>query len=457
MSQSAPRSVWTSHWAFILVTMGSAVGLGNIWRFSYMAGSQGGSAFVLVYLACVLVVGLPLFMAEILIGRRGRGNPVSAMLNVAGETGNTSWWGLLGWLGTLGALVTLSYYAVVAGWIVDYFFKAASGVRVLDAADARAQFEALLASPGQLILWFSVFLAMTAGVVARGVVAGIEKANKVMMPALFLILILLTLWGAVAGDMRAALEFMFEFKPSALNASVILAAMGHAFFSLSVGMGALMVYGSYLDRETRIAHTSLWVALADTLVGLLAGLAIFSLTFAYGLKPSEGPGLILQTLPLAFARMPGGQVFALLFFALVIFATWTSAISLLEPFVAWLTERFRIHRPAAAWGTMGAVWCLGVAVCLSFNLGASWSFWGLGFFDALDFLCSRILMPLTGLFIALFVGWAMGRGAVADEMRLKGPWFSLWFTIVRFVSPLVILLVFCAQLGFLKPFGISTH
>ncbi|MDR3055689.1 MAG: sodium-dependent transporter [Zoogloeaceae bacterium] len=447
MSQSAaPRSTWSNRWAFILVTIGSSVGLGNIWKFPYMAGSQGGSAFVLVYLVCVLLIGLPLLMAEISIGRRGKGNPVAAMLNVAGETGNTSWWGLLGWVGMLGALLILSFYSVVSGWIVDYLFKALTGFQVATPEAAQQSFAALLGNPYQLALWHSIFMAFIVGVVARGVVSGIEIANKVLMPCLFLILVLLTLWGWVAGDMSAAWHFMFDFKFSAITPTVVLAALGHAFFSLSLGMGAIMAYGSYLDKNTSIANTSLWVAAAGTLVGILAGLAIFSLTFQYGLQPGSGAGLILQTLPLAFFHMPGGNLFAVFFFLLVLFAAWTSAISLLEPFVSWLTERLSIHRPTAAWSTGLAVWLLGLASCLSFNEWNHYRFFGLNLFDALDYLTSRIMMPLSGLTIAIFVGWAMGRAAVADELRLKSRAFTLWFNVLRYIVPVGISLVFLSSI-----------
>lgn len=448
MSAAAvPRSTWTNRWAFILVTIGSAVGLGNIWKFPYMAGSQGGSAFVLVYLFCVLLIGLPLLMAEILIGRRGKGNPVSAMLHVSEETGCSPWWAVVGWMGVAGALLILSFYSVVAGWIVDYLAEALKGFRVDTPELAQQRFAALLADPGELIFWHSVFLVLTVGVVARGVIAGIELANKVMMPALFLILILLTLWGGVAGDLGAALHFMFDFKPEALSAEVILAAVGHAFFSLSLGMGAIMAYGSYLDRHSSIASTSLWVALAGTLVGILAGLAIFSLTFAQGLEPASGPGLILQTLPLAFSQMPGGDLFGIFFFVLILFAAWTSAISLVEPFVAWLTERLGLRRPVAAWGTGFMVWLLGVAVCLSFNHWSHHTLFGLNLFELLDFVTSRVMMPLSGLAIALFVGWAMGRRIVQEEMALQSRWFQLWFSILRYLAPLGIILVFLHALG----------
>jgi NSS family neurotransmitter:Na+ symporter len=452
MSHIFSRSTWSSRWAFVLVTIGSAVGLGNIWKFSYLAGSNGGSAFVLIYLLCVALIGLPLLMAEILIGRRGRGNPVTAMLNTAEETGNSSWWALTGWTGMLGALLILAFYSVVAGWIADYLYQAVIGVRVETAEAAARGFGDLAGDPVRMGFWHTIFMIMTVGVVARGVVTGIEAANKVMMPLLFLILVLLTLWGAVAGDMPAALHFMFDFKAEALSPGVVLAAMGHAFFSLSLGMGAIMTYGSYLDKQTNIGRTCLWIAVADTVVGLLSGLAIFSLTFGHGLEPSAGPGLILQTLPLTFAHMPGGQVFAILFFLFVLFAAWTSSVSLVEPFVSWLTERYGIHRARAAWGTGLSVWLLGLAVCLSLNDWSGYTLFGLNLFDALDQLTSRILMPLSGIAIALYVGWMMGRAVVFDEIRMEARAFLLWLGILRYIVPVGIALVFFHELGWL-PLG----
>jgi NSS family neurotransmitter:Na+ symporter len=445
-SSPSARSTWSSRWAFVLVTIGSSVGLGNIWKFPYMAGSQGGSAFVLIYLLCVLLIGLPLLMAEILVGRCGGGNPVSAMLNTARASGNSPGWGLLGWLGVLCGLLILSYYSVVSGWIVDYLHQAIRGIPVDTAARAQERFAALLDDPWRLGLWHTAFMILVIAVVARGVISGIEFANRIMMPGLFLILVALTLWGALAGDMPAAWRFLFGFRLEAVTPEVVLAALGHAFFSLSLGVGAIMAYGSYLDKEESIANTSAWVVTAGTLVGILAGLAIFSLTFRHGLQPTEGPGLILKTLPLAFAQLPGGRFFAILFFLLVLFAAWTSAISLLEPFVAWLIERLGMRRGVAAWSTGGAVWLLGIGVCLSFNRWAeyrlSWRAYELNLFEALDFLTSRLMMPLSGLAIAIYVGWALGRGMVAREIRLAPRAFSLWFNVLRYTAPAGILLVF---------------
>ncbi|MDR1423946.1 MAG: sodium-dependent transporter [Azoarcus sp.] len=450
MSRAASRHTWSNRWAFILVTMGSAVGLGNIWRFPYLAGDSGGSVFVLMYLVCVAVIGLPLLMAEILIGRRGRGNPVAAMLNTAEEAGRSPWWAALGWTGVVGALLILSYYSVVAGWIADYLFQAVTGARAETAAVAAEGFTALTSDPLRMMFWHTVFMILSVGVVARGVVSGIEAANKIMMPSLFLILFLLMLYGAWVGDMPSAVHFLFDFKVEAITPRVVIEGVGQAFFSLSLGMGAIMAYGSYLDRNTGIGGTCLWVAGANTLVGLLSGLAIFSLTYGYGLSPSEGPGLILKTLPLVFSHMPGGRVFGALFFLFVLFAAWTSSISLVEPFVSWLTERLGIHRVKAALVTGVPVWLLGLAVCLSFNHWSDVTIFGRDLFKALEDLTTKLMMPLSGLAIAIYVGWMMGRAVVSDEIRLTHRRFALWFGVLRYVVPIGIVMVFFHVLGLLK-------
>ncbi|MCL1824845.1 MAG: sodium-dependent transporter [Betaproteobacteria bacterium] len=457
MSQATPsRSIWSNRWAFILVTIGSAVGLGNIWKFSYLAGASEGSVgvFIVVYLTCVALIGLPLLMAEILIGRRGRGNPVVAMLNTAEESENSSWWALLGWVGIFGALMILSYYSVVSGWMVDYFWQSLmKGIQVDTPEKASAAFNAMMTDPWRLIRWHTVFMILVTAVIARGVIGGIEAANRIMLPLLFLILVLLTLWGAVAGDMPAALRFMFNLKPEAIKPGVVIDGMGHAFFSLSLGMGAIMAYGSYLDKQTNIGHTCVWIALAGVFIGLLSGAAIFSLTFGYGLAPAAGPGLILQTLPLAFTHMPGGRVVAVFFFLLVIFAAWTSAISLLEPFVSWLTERYGIRRTRAAWATALPVWLLGVAVCLSFNRWSEFTILDRNLFNVLDHFATRFMMPLSGLAIAIYVGWRLGKVIVVDEIRLKQRVFCLWFNVLRFVVPVGITLVFLYELVLREKLG----
>ncbi|WP_374277908.1 sodium-dependent transporter [Azonexus sp.] len=444
---SSKRSHWSSRWAFILVTVGSAVGLGNIWKFPFMTGTNGGSAFVLVYLACVVGIGVPLLMAEAMLGRRGQGDPVDAMRSLAREAGASRLWLAIGYIGIVGALLILSFYSVVAGWILEYTVRAVGGFQGMDKAMLGEVFAGLLADPLRLVAWHTVFMALSAGVVLGGVTAGIERANKIMMPGLFAILLGLLGYGAVAADLSAAFRFLFHFEPKAIDAQVVLAAMGHAFFTLSLGMGAIMTYGSYLGREISIARTSLVVATADTLVALLAGLAIFSFVFAQGLEPAVGPGLILQTLPLAFSTMPFGDVVGLLFFVLVVFAAWTSSISLIEPATAYLVEHFSLGRRAAVLLVSLLVWLLGVAVALSFNDWSGFKVFGLGLFDLLDTLTSKIMMPLAGLLIALFTARVMQRAHVESEIGLGGRAFGLWYGVLRYVSPVAIVLIFLNVIG----------
>ncbi len=443
----APRAHWSSRWAFILVTIGSAVGLGNIWKFPYMTGSNGGSAFVLIYLACIVGIGVPLLMAETMLGRRGQASPVASMRFLADEAGAAGLWQIIGYIGIVGALLILSFYSVVAGWVLEYTWRAAAGFRALPKEAFGEAFGALLADPLRMIAWHTVFMAMCAIVVLGGVTAGIERANKIMMPALFAILLGLLGYGAVAADLPASFRFLFHFDPAAVNRQVLLAAMGHAFFTLSLGMGAIITYGSYLGRDVSIPRTCLYIAGADTLVALLAGLSIFAIVFAQGLEPAAGPGLILQTLPLAFSQMPGGHAVGVLFFVLVVFAAWSSAISLLEPGVTLLTERLAMTRRAAVLVLCLGVWLLGVAVALSFNEWSAFKVFGLGIFDLLDTLTTKMMMPLAGFLIAIFTAWVMKRAHVEQEIGLRGSHFTLWFNVVRYLSPVAIFVIFLNVIG----------
>ncbi len=445
--QDPSRSHWSGRWAFILVTAGSAIGLGNIWKFPYMTGVNGGSAFVLVYLLCIGLIGLPLFMAETMLGRRGQSNPVGSMQALVAEAGASRGWLAIGFIGITGSMLILSFYSVVAGWILEYFLRSLQGFAGISKESAASGFTGLLADPARLVFWHSVFMAMSAFVVANGITRGIERANKILMPALFMILVILIVYGIAAADMAGAFRFMFHFDLSALKPKVVLSAMGHAFFTLSLGMGAIMVYGSYLGREVSIARTALSVAAADTLIALMAGLAIFSIVFAQGLAPAAGPGLILQTLPLAFSQMPGGQIIGPLFFLLVIFAAWTSAISLVEPSTAYVCERFSLSRSRAVWLVSLTVWLLGVAVALSFNHWQGFKLFGLGLFDLLDNLTTNFMMPTAGFLIAIFAGWIMRRRDVAEEISLTERQFGFWLGVLRTVSPFAIFAIFLHVIG----------
>ena len=446
------RSHWKNRWTFMLATAGSAIGLGNIWKLPYMIGVNGGSAFVLVFIACIFFVGIPLMMTEILLGRRAQKNPLDGMQLLANEANASLLWKYLGGMGMLTGLLILGFYSVIGGWVLSYIGEAASGsFSQITATQSSTNFDALLASPLILLFWHTVFMLMTMGVVARGVNSGLEKANNILIPALFAILLVLLGYSMSVGDMSAAYRFMFTPDFSKITPVAVLSALGHAFFSLSLGMGAVMVYGSYLQRNVSIARTTIYIALADTALGLLVGLAIYSLVFANQLAPNAGPGLIFQTLPIAFGKMPGGNVIGMLFFMLVAFAAWTSAISLVEPAIAWIVENTQFKRTVSCLWLGLVVWLLGVSVILSFN---EWKdikvVFNLNIFDTLDKLTSTILLPLGGLLMAIFAGYVMNKNHVQEELNLNSSLFALWRMTNNFIAPIAIFGVFLYLFGVIK-------
>lgn len=438
------RSAWRNRWTFILATAGSAIGLGNIWKLPYMIGVNGGSAFVLVFIACIFFVGIPLMMTEILLGRRAQKNPLNGIETLAIEANASPHWKYLGGMGMITGLLILSFYSVIGGWVLSFIGTAASGgFTGMDGAQSTANFNQLLASPLTLLFWHTVFMIMTMSVVARGVNSGLEKANNILIPALFAILLILLGYSMSVGDMNASFRFMFSPDFSKITPVTVLSALGHAFFSLSLGMGSVMVYGSYLQRDVSIARATIYIALVDTLLGLLIGLAIYALVFANQLAPNAGPGLIFQTLPIAFGQMPSGSLIATLFFILVAFAAWTSAISLVEPTIAWVVENTQISRKVAT-TTLGLIiWLIGISVVLSFN---EWQnvnlIFGLNIFDTLDKLTSTILLPLGGLLIAIFAGYFMQKDHVQEELNLHQWSFKAWVFMNNVIAPIGIIAVF---------------
>jgi neurotransmitter:Na+ symporter, NSS family len=440
---------WTSRLAFILAVAGSAVGLGNIWRFPYVAGENGGGAFVLVYLLCVFVVGLPIMMSEILIGRRGRRNPVATMRLLGEEEGGTRHWQWVGAVGVVAAFLILSFYSVIAGWAVAYVFEGATGeFRGADADHVTAVFTALSSNTVSAGFWHTLFMVGTVVVVARGVERGIERAVRVLMPALVALLVLLLAYAMIAGDFARGLAFLFEPRFEDLTGESVLIALGQAFFTLSIGMGSIMAYGAYLPQEASIGRTSVAVVLADTSVAILAALVIFPIVFANGLDPASGPGLVFQSLPLAFGQMPGGVIIAVLFFTLLTFAAWTSAISLMEPAVAWLVETTGIRRAQAAVMIGAVIWALGFLTVLSFGAWSDVTFLRGTFFDNIDYLTNNLMLPLGGLAIVVFAGWAMARNSTADELDpAAGRSYRLWRILARYVTPIAVIVVLLNALG----------
>ncbi len=438
---------WSSKMAFILAATGSAVGLGNIWRFSYMVGDSGGAAFVLIYLACVALVGLPILVAEWLIGRRGQENPINAMAALARQSGRLPAWALVGASGVLAAFLILSFYSVIGGWSLSYTLGSVTGAfSGQDADGVGAIFSGLLGNPLALTLWHTAFMALVIFIVARGVTKGLEGAVRTLMPALVVLMLVLVGYGMTTGHFGEALAFMFSPDWGAVSGEVVLAAMGQAFFTLSLGMGIMMAYGSYLGADVNLIGTARTVIILDTAIALLAGLAIFPIVFANGLSPGEGPGLIFVTLPLAFGNMAGGTILGLMFFLLLTFAALTSAISLLEPVVELLEERTPLSRVGVTLVGGVAVWALGIAALMSFNVWDDFLILGLNVFDLLDTLTSKIMLPLTGLGAILFVAWRLDRESVVAELNLSGGQAQLWQLVSRFVAPIGVILVFVTGL-----------
>jgi len=436
--------------AFILAVTGSAVGLGNIWKFPYIAGQNGGGAFVLVYLLCVFLVGMPVMMSEILIGRRGRRNPVATMALLGREEGSSPKWKWLGIMGVVAGILILSYYSVVAGWTVAYVVKSASGVFAgATAGEVSAQFGGFVGDWRLVGLSHTIFMGLTIFVVARGVERGLEQAVRFMVPALLVLMFILLGYSVSSGHFGEGLAFMFTPDFSKLTWDSVLAAMGQAFFTLSIGMGAIMAYGAYLPEETSITGASGAVVIADTSIAMLAGLVIFPLVFANGLDPADGPGLVFDTLPLAFGKMAGGVFFSTIFFVLLSFAAWTSAIGLMEPAVAWLVEQQYRTRIQAAVMVGGLIWLVGLGSVLSFNVLSDFKFYKGTIFDNVDHLTSNIMLPLGGMFIAIFAGWIMCRNSTADELGSAGTLYKLWRLLARFVAPIGILFVFLKAVGLL--------
>lgn len=471
-TQTSIHGEWSSRLAFILAATGSAVGLGNIWRFPYITGEHGGGAFVIVYLLCVAMIGLPVMMAEVLMGKRGRSSPINTMRTLAQEAGQSQLWQLLGWAGVIAGFLILSYYSVIAGWALAYIPQLASGMFTVVntmpqneiAGFAGSVFGDLVADPLRILAWHTAFMVVTIIMVAGGVQGGLERAVRFMMPALFIVLLVLVGYAMNTPKFMEGLHFMFNvdfnklFYPDGQHFSGegILAAMGQAFFSLSLGMGAIMVYGAYLPKHASIAQTTAAVVVADTLVAILAGLVIFPIVFSNGLEPNAGAGLVFNTLPLAFGQMPFGSFFGALFFVLLALAAWSSAISLLEPAVAWLVETGKLTRVSAAIGCGVAIWLVGLATVFSFNL---WSdvqplsmfatFENKTLFDLIDYLTSNIMLPLGGLFIAIFAAWLMKRQIVTEELDTSHDTlgFRVWYFLLRYVTPLGVVLVFLNAIG----------
>ena len=453
--QKSDRVSFGSKIGAILAAAGSAVGLGNIWRFPYEAGNHGGAAFILLYLACVFIMGMPIMIAEFTVGRRAKASTGRAF----GLLANNGKWNFIGVLGVLAALLILGYYSVVAGWTLEYIVMSVTNGFADKGPEAFvASFQEFSQDPIRPVVWLLIFLFLTHYIVVKGVKEGIEKSSKILMPVLFILIVVLAICSMALPNASKGLEFLLKPDFSKVNADVFLGAMGQAFFSLSLGMGCLSTYASYFGSDTRLGKTALSVGVIDTFVAILAGLIIFPAAFSVGIQPDAGPSLIFITLPNVFQQAFGGipflaMIFSLLFYVLLALAALTSTISLHEVVTAYLNERFKISRNRAAMLVTG--FCVVTGILSSLSLGA-WDakFFSLGFFDLLDFVTAKLMLPLGGLLVCLFVGWYLKRSVSYEELTnyglQKAPYFPIYMFILRYFAPIAIILIFVNELGWLS-------
>jgi NSS family neurotransmitter:Na+ symporter len=444
------RDSFTSKAGVIAAAAGSAIGLGNIWRFPYVAGENGGGAFLIVYIAFIFLIGMPVMLSELIIGRRAQRNPFGAFkLLKPGQP-----WYLIGLMGIGAAFMILAFYSTIAGWTLEYLYQSLmDGFSGKSAGELKAGFDSFQHSGWMPVIWQVIFMFLTAAIVWMGVKDGIEKYAKILMPVLLLIIIIISVRSVTLPGAMAGIEFLFKPDFSKINAQVILEALGQAFFSLSIGMGTLITYGSYIYKKDNLTSTAFAVSGADTMIAVLAGVAIFPAVFAFGIDPGAGEGLVFITLPNIFQQMPGGYFWALLFFILLAVAALTSTISVLEVVVAYFSEELNIPRKRATAIAAALITVLGIFCTLSLGPYDGLKLWGSNLFGDLEYLSANVLLPLGGLLIVTFVAWFMGRQAVRAELSNEGTlntrFFGMFMFIIRFLAPVAIALVFLNGVGLL--------
>ncbi|PIE84075.1 MAG: sodium-dependent transporter [Bacteroidia bacterium] len=451
MSDNQQRESFGSKLGLIAAAAGSAVGLGNIWRFPYELGSYGGAAFLIVYLAFIFVLGIPVMVTEFSIGRHGQANASGSFIKIAPKSPQ---WSVVGFMGILSSFMIMTFYSTIAGWTLEYMFNSHGLVAGIMSGEVNSgdYFTNFVAHPWHPVAWQLAFMAITAFVILNGVSKGIEASSKILMPLLFVLIIVICVRSLMLDGASAGLEFLFKPDFSKIDASVGLAALGQAFFSLSLGMGALITYGSYINKQENLVNTAFQVSVADTVVAVLAGVMIFPAVFAFGVEPGSGPSLVYITLPNIFAEMALGWLWCLVFFLLLTVAALTSMISLLEANVVYIAEKFKMNRTVATIVGSLAVLVIGVPVTLSQGSGAwaEFQIFGLGLFDLMDFLSAKILMPLGGLLAVVFVGWGPGKNAfeleISNEGTLKSSAIQFVRAMVKYVAPALIAVIFVAGL-----------
>jgi NSS family neurotransmitter:Na+ symporter len=446
---------WSSRFAVYLATIGAAVGLGSIWRFPYLAGTGGGSAFILVFVLAIALIATPLLAAELMIGRRARLSPPAAAGAVARQSGLSGAWNAIGVLGTAAAFLIISYYAVVAGWVLAYTWKCGRGVLSgLSHDEVAALWRGFLRSPVEMGAWHLGFVCLVAFFSARGLRRGIEVATKIRGPALLLLLLVLDAYALATGDAQRGLAFAFAPNFGAITPEIVLVAIGQAFYATGVGMGMMLAYGAYVPRGTSLVRSASMISGSILLVSLLSTLLVFPLVFRYGMNPAQGAELVFDVLAKAFAEMPAGRLVGTLFFLLLVFAALTPSIAALEPVIAHLQQTRGWSRAAAALIAAGAAWLLGIPSVLSFNLWAG--FRPLGFlpgfaektwFDTADYVASNVLLPVGAVLTSVFVGWRLSRAMMEEELPETAPWARrACILLLRFVCPIAIVAVLLAKL-----------
>ena len=448
---NAPASHWSSNLLFLIIAIGTEAGIANVWKFSYLAGANGGGLFVALYFIALIVIAIPALMAEMLIGRHGGKSVVGTMQVLVARDGISPFWKVFGIMATVAVFLILSYYCVICGWMVNYFiFGLEGGFKGIDAVGSAAAYHRMLADPAGMLFYSGLIVVITAVVVAGGINKGIERVSGVLTPARLFILVCLLIYSIGFADIGAAMRFLFTVDWTRLTAAVVVTAAGQAFFSLGIGVGVMLTMGAYMKPEYSIPRAVFTVAIAQGLVALVAGLSIFPLVFTYGLEPTQGPGLIFVTLPVAFGKMPYGQLFGTALFLTLSFAAITATTVILETVVSVLQEYTRLPRRWVTYGSAALIWLTGILTVLSFN---RWSavyplrFFGVASsktpFELLDYLTSNIMMPAGGLMVALIAGWALSREAACRELGMgAGLAFTLWRGLVRYVVPLAVVIIF---------------
>jgi NSS family neurotransmitter:Na+ symporter len=445
------RGSFGSRMGVIMAAAGSAVGLGNIWRFPYVLGENGGGAFLIIYLVIIFAIGIPVMMSELVIGRRTQRNPVGAFRMLSSRRP----WYLVGMMGIVSAFMILAFYTAVAGWTLEYIYQILiGGIKGKSSAELTVMFDAFRSESLRPALWFSIFLLATAGIVLGGVRKGIEKSTKVLMPLLFILLLLMCVKSLTLPGAGKGIEFLFRPDFSKITGTTVLMALGQAFFSLSIGMGTLITYGSYIPADNKLASTAVQVSMVDLLIAILAGLAIFPAVFAFGISPASGEALTFIVLPGIFQQITGGMIFAFAFFFLLAIAALTSTISVLEVIVAYFSEQLNLKRRTAVIIATASMFILGIAASLSWGVMRDVKLFNLNIFDLFNFTTANILLPLGGLLIVAFLGWFFPGRSVRDELSNEGVlpvrYFPLYRFIIRFIAPVAIALVFLNGLGLLK-------